>query len=112
MGKLFVCMYLHACMHVFTVGVVKKVEGAVGSQGDLLVLTLCWSLRLYLRGFSGTAGRQSSLATHGTGFSTRDQDNDNCEHCKCAPMLTGGNVPSSVLRHLRVPSLRSNTFKV
>uniref|UniRef100_A0A667XSH3 Angiopoietin 4 n=1 Tax=Myripristis murdjan TaxID=586833 RepID=A0A667XSH3_9TELE len=46
--------------------------------------------RLYLRGYSGTAGKQSSLATHGTGFSTRDQDNDNCDHCKCALMLTGG----------------------
>ncbi|KAM7421869.1 hypothetical protein PAMA_010095 [Pampus argenteus] len=46
--------------------------------------------RLYVRGYSGTAGRQSSLASHGTGFSTRDQDNDNCEHCKCALMLTGG----------------------
>ncbi|KAJ0069025.1 hypothetical protein NL108_015898, partial [Boleophthalmus pectinirostris] len=45
--------------------------------------------RLYLRGYSGTAGRQSSLATHGMGFSTRDQDHDNCDHCKCALMLTG-----------------------
>ncbi|KAG7494100.1 hypothetical protein JOB18_022929 [Solea senegalensis] len=46
--------------------------------------------RLFLRGYSGTAGRQSSLAMHGIGFSTRDQDNDNCDHCKCAMMLTGG----------------------
>ncbi|XP_076003558.1 angiopoietin-4 [Genypterus blacodes] len=46
--------------------------------------------RLYLRGYSGTAGKQSSLVTDGTGFSTRDQDNDNCDHCRCALMLTGG----------------------
>ncbi|CAG5977994.1 unnamed protein product [Menidia menidia] len=46
--------------------------------------------RLYLRGFSGTTGRQSSLTSHGAAFSTRDQDNDNCDHCKCALMLTGG----------------------
>ncbi|XP_069740522.1 angiopoietin-1-like isoform X2 [Narcine bancroftii] len=45
--------------------------------------------RLYLRGYSGTAGRQSSLATHGVSFSTRDADNDNC-HCKCTLLLTGG----------------------
>ncbi|KAL0978856.1 hypothetical protein UPYG_G00176630 [Umbra pygmaea] len=45
--------------------------------------------RLFLRGYSGTAGEQSSLASHGTSFSTRDADNDNCL-CKCALMLTGG----------------------
>ncbi|KAJ8358892.1 hypothetical protein SKAU_G00154170 [Synaphobranchus kaupii] len=45
--------------------------------------------RLFLRGYSGTAGHQSSLTSHGTGFSTRDSDNDNCL-CKCALMLTGG----------------------
>ncbi|XP_029103658.1 angiopoietin-1 [Scleropages formosus] len=45
--------------------------------------------RLFLRGYSGTAGHQSSLAPHGTSFSTRDADNDNCV-CKCALMLTGG----------------------
>ncbi|XP_072412271.1 angiopoietin-1 isoform X2 [Chiloscyllium punctatum] len=45
--------------------------------------------RLFLKGYSGTAGRQSSLALHGASFSTRDADHDNC-HCKCALMLTGG----------------------
>ncbi|XP_068578210.1 angiopoietin-4 [Cebidichthys violaceus] len=61
------------------------------SQYDRFTLTSeRQQYRLYLRGYSGTAGRQSSLSTHGTGFSTRDQDNDNCDHCKCALMLTGG----------------------
>ncbi|XP_030634961.1 angiopoietin-1 [Chanos chanos] len=45
--------------------------------------------RLSLMGYSGTTGQQSSLAPHGTSFSTRDSDNDNCL-CKCALMLTGG----------------------
>ncbi|KAJ7998788.1 hypothetical protein DPEC_G00208560 [Dallia pectoralis] len=45
--------------------------------------------RLFLRDYSGTAGEQSSLESHGTSFSTRDADNDNCL-CKCALMLTGG----------------------
>lgn len=52
-------------------------------------------LRLHLRGHSGTAGRQSSVAPQGAGFSTRDQDNDNCDHCRCALMLTGGKFVSS-----------------
>uniref|UniRef100_A0AAQ5Z5P3 Fibrinogen C-terminal domain-containing protein n=1 Tax=Amphiprion ocellaris TaxID=80972 RepID=A0AAQ5Z5P3_AMPOC len=61
------------------------------SQYDRFTLTSeRQQYRLYLRGYSGTAGRQSSLTTHGTAFSTRDQDNDNCDHCKCALMLTGG----------------------
>ncbi|XP_072307866.1 angiopoietin-4 isoform X2 [Eucyclogobius newberryi] len=67
-------------------------EGSVGySQYDRFTLAgERQQYRLYLRGYSGTAGRQSSLATQGMGFSTRDQDNDNCDHCKCALMLTGG----------------------
>ncbi|KAF7207585.1 angiopoietin-1 [Nothobranchius furzeri] len=61
------------------------------SQYDRFTLTSeRQQYRLYLRGHSGTAGRQSSLITHGAGFSTRDHDNDNCDHCKCALMLTGG----------------------
>ncbi|XP_051804014.1 angiopoietin-4 isoform X2 [Acanthochromis polyacanthus] len=70
----------------------KDWEGnSAHSQYDRFTLTSeRQQYRLYLRGYSGTAGRQSSLTTHGTGFSTRDQDNDNCDHCKCALMLTGG----------------------
>lgn len=45
--------------------------------------------RLSLSGYSGSAGRQSSLVLQGTNFSTRDADNDNCL-CKCAQMLSGG----------------------
>ncbi|XP_051568914.1 angiopoietin-4-like isoform X2 [Myxocyprinus asiaticus] len=44
--------------------------------------------RLSVGGYSGTAGQLSSLASNGTGFSTRDSDNDKCV-CKCALMMTG-----------------------
>ncbi|XP_048057445.1 angiopoietin-2b isoform X2 [Megalobrama amblycephala] len=44
---------------------------------------------LHARGFSGTAGRTSSLTQSGTLFSTKDHDNDQCS-CKCAQMATGG----------------------
>uniref|UniRef100_A0A8C7D7J7 Angiopoietin 2b n=1 Tax=Oncorhynchus kisutch TaxID=8019 RepID=A0A8C7D7J7_ONCKI len=43
----------------------------------------------YQHGFSGTAGRTSSLTQHGTQFSTKDRDNDRCS-CKCAQMSSGG----------------------
>ncbi|XP_060114053.1 angiopoietin-2-like isoform X1 [Heteronotia binoei] len=45
--------------------------------------------RLYVRRYSGTAGRTSSLSLLGMDFSTKDVDNDNCL-CKCAQMLSGG----------------------
>ncbi|XP_054856011.1 angiopoietin-2-like isoform X2 [Eublepharis macularius] len=45
--------------------------------------------RLYVRRYSGTAGRTSSLSLSGMDFSTKDVDNDNCL-CKCAQMLSGG----------------------
>uniref|UniRef100_A0A8D0G742 Fibrinogen C-terminal domain-containing protein n=1 Tax=Sphenodon punctatus TaxID=8508 RepID=A0A8D0G742_SPHPU len=45
--------------------------------------------RLYVRSYSGTAGRISSLSPSGTDFSTKDTDNDRCG-CKCAQMATGG----------------------
>ncbi|GLD73572.1 angiopoietin-4-like protein [Lates japonicus] len=43
------------------------------------------------------AGKQSSLATHMGPAGTRDQDNDNCDHCKCALMLTDGFHPPPVI---------------
>ncbi|XP_042297044.1 angiopoietin-2-like [Sceloporus undulatus] len=45
--------------------------------------------RLYVRRYSGTAGRTSSLSPLGTEFSTKDVDNDRCA-CKCAQMAGGG----------------------
>ncbi|XP_032808669.1 angiopoietin-4-like [Petromyzon marinus] len=45
--------------------------------------------RLLVKGYSGTAGKHSSLAQGGIDFSTRDADNDNCP-CRCAQMSTGG----------------------
>ncbi|KAL7829503.1 hypothetical protein AOLI_G00303880 [Acnodon oligacanthus] len=44
---------------------------------------------VHAQGFSGTAGRISSLTHSGTMFSTKDQDNDRCS-CKCAQMASGG----------------------
>lgn len=54
------------------------------------------NFRLYLKGHTGTAGKQSSLILHGADFSTKDADNDNCM-CKCALMLTGGKSYGAVL---------------
>ncbi|KAI3358432.1 hypothetical protein L3Q82_014859 [Scortum barcoo] len=45
--------------------------------------------RLHAEGFSGTAGRTSSLTHSGTQFSTKDRDNDRCT-CKCAQLASGG----------------------
>ncbi|AWP21873.1 putative angiopoietin-2-like [Scophthalmus maximus] len=44
---------------------------------------------LHAEGFSGTAGRSSSLTHSGTQFSTKDRDNDHCT-CKCAQLASGG----------------------
>ncbi|OWK03566.1 ANGPT4, partial [Cervus elaphus hippelaphus] len=53
----------------------------LGSEGQLY--------RLSLRGYTGSAGHQSSLILRSTNFSTLDADNDNCL-CKCAQLLSGG----------------------
>ncbi|XP_029369376.1 angiopoietin-2b isoform X1 [Echeneis naucrates] len=44
---------------------------------------------LHAEGFSGTAGRTSSLTHNGTQFSTKDRDNDLCT-CKCSQLASGG----------------------
>ncbi|XP_048469071.1 angiopoietin-2-like [Rhincodon typus] len=45
--------------------------------------------QLHIKGYSGTAGRTSSLSPSGTKFSTKDADNDECG-CKCSQMASGG----------------------
>ena len=47
------------------------------------------SLRINIKGYSGTAGKISSLGTPGSDFSTKDTDNDKCV-CKCSQLTTGG----------------------
>ncbi|XP_008419816.1 angiopoietin-2b isoform X2 [Poecilia reticulata] len=44
---------------------------------------------LHTDGFSGTAGKTSSLTHTGSQFSTKDRDNDRCT-CKCAQLASGG----------------------
>ncbi|XP_029926336.1 angiopoietin-2a [Myripristis murdjan] len=45
--------------------------------------------RIHLKGYSGTAGKTSSLGQPGSDFSTKDADNDKCV-CKCSQLTTGG----------------------
>ncbi|TSN48498.1 Angiopoietin-2 [Bagarius yarrelli] len=45
--------------------------------------------RINLKGYSGSAGKISSLAQPGSDFSTKDADNDKCV-CKCSQLTTGG----------------------
>ncbi|NP_001265754.1 angiopoietin-2a precursor [Danio rerio] len=45
--------------------------------------------RISLNGYSGTAGRTSSMGQTGGDFSAKDLDNDKCV-CKCSQMLSGG----------------------
>uniref|UniRef100_A0A4W5QMV4 Angiopoietin 2a n=1 Tax=Hucho hucho TaxID=62062 RepID=A0A4W5QMV4_9TELE len=45
--------------------------------------------RIHLKGYSGTAGKISSLGQPGSDFSTKDADNDRCV-CKCSQLTTGG----------------------
>ncbi|XP_006004803.1 angiopoietin-2a [Latimeria chalumnae] len=53
----------------------------LGSEGQ--------KYRIHLKGYSGTAGKISSLSQPGNEFSTKDADNDKCI-CKCSQMATGG----------------------
>ncbi|XP_061766292.1 angiopoietin-2a [Nerophis ophidion] len=45
--------------------------------------------RIHLKGYSGTAGKISSIGQPGSDFTTKDADNDKCV-CKCSQLTTGG----------------------
>lgn len=45
--------------------------------------------RIHLKGYSGTAGKISSIGQPGSEFSTKDADHDKCV-CKCSQLTTGG----------------------
>lgn len=70
--------------------------GSLIILNGLSVIIIFFNSRLYLKGHTGTAGKQSSLILHGADFSTKDADNDNCM-CKCALMLTGGKSYVAIL---------------
>uniref|UniRef100_UPI0037E994C3 angiopoietin-2a n=1 Tax=Semicossyphus pulcher TaxID=241346 RepID=UPI0037E994C3 len=66
-------------------------EGNSGfSQYDQFTLdSEAQNYRIHLKGFSGTAGKISSIGQPGSDFSTKDADNDKCV-CKCSQLTTGG----------------------
>lgn len=69
----------------------KDWEGNSGfSQYDQFSLeTEAQKYRIHLKGYSGTAGKISSIGQPGSDFSTKDADNDKCV-CKCSQLTTGG----------------------
>lgn len=66
-------------------------EGNSGfSQYDLFSLeSEAQNYRIVLKGYSGTAGKISSIGEPGSDFSAKDADNDKCV-CKCSQLTTGG----------------------
>ncbi|KAG7462759.1 hypothetical protein MATL_G00188160 [Megalops atlanticus] len=66
-------------------------EGNMGfSQYDQFSLdSEAQNYRIHLKGYSGTAGKISSIGQPGSDFSTKDADNDKCV-CKCSQLTTGG----------------------
>ncbi|KAF3708299.1 Angiopoietin-2 [Channa argus] len=66
-------------------------EGNSGfSQYDEFLLdSEAQNYRIHFKGYSGTAGKISSIGQPGSDFSTKDVDNDRCV-CKCSQLTTGG----------------------
>uniref|UniRef100_A0A8C6WSE2 Angiopoietin 2a n=1 Tax=Neogobius melanostomus TaxID=47308 RepID=A0A8C6WSE2_9GOBI len=66
-------------------------EGNAGlSQYELFSLeSEAQNYRILLKGYSGTAGKISSIGEPGSDFSAKDADNDKCV-CKCSQLTTGG----------------------
>ncbi|TNN56155.1 Angiopoietin-2 [Liparis tanakae] len=60
--------------------------------------------RIHLKGFSGTAGKISSIGQPGSDFSTKDADNDKCV-CKCSQLTTGGK------KHFNLCSLGKHKYR-
>ncbi|XP_069570106.1 angiopoietin-2a [Brachyistius frenatus] len=62
-------------------GFSKYDEFSLGSEAQ--------NYKIHLKGYSGTAGKISSIGQPGSDFSTKDADNDKCV-CKCSQLTTGG----------------------
>ncbi|XP_004077462.2 angiopoietin-2 [Oryzias latipes] len=65
-------------------------ENSAFSQYDQFSLSSeAQNYKIHLKGYSGTAGKISSIGQPGSDFSTKDADNDKCV-CKCSQLTTGG----------------------
>lgn len=65
----------------------EEQQSQVSSSSSFIFSFLLY--RIHLKGYSGTAGKISSIGQPGSDFSTKDADNDKCV-CKCSQLTTGG----------------------
>ncbi|XP_035649383.1 angiopoietin-2-like [Oncorhynchus keta] len=90
LGNEFVSILTNQHPYVLRIQMMDWEENAGFSLYDQFSLgSEAENYRIHLKGYSGTAGKISSLGQPGSDFSTKDADNDKCV-CKCSQLTTGG----------------------